>query len=60
MNRAIAIGELHGAAEGLAALDALDAEPLDGYQPYHAARADLLAERAASTTRSPPTTGRSS
>ena len=43
MNRAIAIGELHGAADGLAALDVVDAEPLADYQPYHAARADLLA-----------------
>ena len=38
-----------GAAAGLAALDALDAGPLDAYQPYHAARADLLA-RAGRTT----------
>ena len=30
-------------AAGLAALDALDADALDDYQPYHAARADLLA-----------------
>jgi RNA polymerase sigma-70 factor (ECF subfamily) len=43
MNRAIAIGELHGPAEGLAALDGLDGDQLQGYQPYHAARADLLA-----------------
>jgi RNA polymerase sigma-70 factor (ECF subfamily) len=43
LNRAIALGELHGPADGLAALDALDGERLDGYQPYHAARADLLA-----------------
>ena len=43
MNRAIAVGELHGPAEGLAALDALDPGTLDGYQPFHAARADLLA-----------------
>ena len=46
MNRAIAIGELHGAAEGLAALDSFDegdAQHLSTYQPYHAARADLLA-----------------
>lgn len=43
LNRAIAIGELHGAVEGLAALDTVDAERLAGYQPYHAARADLLA-----------------
>ena len=42
MNRAIAVAELHGPADGLAALGALDAEPLDGYQPYHAALADLL------------------
>lgn len=44
LNRAIAVGELHGAAEGLAALDALDADRLADYQPYHAARADLLAQ----------------
>jgi RNA polymerase sigma-70 factor (ECF subfamily) len=43
LNRASAIGEHRGPAEGLAALDALEAEPLDGYQPYHAARAALLA-----------------
>jgi RNA polymerase sigma-70 factor (ECF subfamily) len=43
LNRAVAVGELHGAAAGLAALDALDVRPLDDYQPYHAARADLLA-----------------
>ena len=42
MNRAVALAELHGPTEGLAALDALDAEQLDHYQPYHAARADLL------------------
>jgi RNA polymerase sigma-70 factor (ECF subfamily) len=49
MNRAIAIGELWGPHEGLAALDALDGGQLDGYQPFHAARADLLA-RADCTT----------
>jgi RNA polymerase sigma-70 factor (ECF subfamily) len=43
LNRAIAVGELHGLAAGLAALAELDAAPLDAYQPYHAARADLLA-----------------
>ena len=43
LNRAIAVGELHGAADGLAALDVLDADRLADYQPYHAARADLLA-----------------
>ncbi len=42
MNRAIAVAELHGPAAGLAALDELDAEQLAGYQPFHAARADLL------------------
>ncbi|MGH9137751.1 MAG: RNA polymerase sigma factor [Acidimicrobiales bacterium] len=42
MNRAIAIGELRGPAEGLAALAAIDADHLPAYQPYHAARADLL------------------
>jgi len=43
LNRAIAVAELRGAAAGLDALDALDAAQLDAYQPYHAARADLLA-----------------
>jgi RNA polymerase sigma-70 factor (ECF subfamily) len=43
LNRAVAVGELDGAAAGLAALDALDAEALADYQPYHATRADLLA-----------------
>jgi RNA polymerase sigma-70 factor (ECF subfamily) len=42
MNRAIAIGELRGPVDGLAALTALDAEQLASYQPYHAARADTL------------------
>jgi RNA polymerase sigma-70 factor (ECF subfamily) len=43
LNRAIAVGELRGAGAGLAALDDLDAARLAEYQPYHAARADLLA-----------------
>jgi RNA polymerase sigma-70 factor (ECF subfamily) len=43
LNRAIAIGERDGAEEGLAALAGLEAQQLDDYQPYHAARADLLA-----------------
>jgi RNA polymerase sigma-70 factor (ECF subfamily) len=43
LNRAVAIGELRGAVAGLDALDVLDREVLEGYQPYHAARADLLA-----------------
>jgi RNA polymerase sigma-70 factor (ECF subfamily) len=47
INRAVAIAETRGAKAGLAHLDAL---PLDGrlaeYQPYWAARADLLARAA--------------
>ncbi len=44
INRAVAIAEARGAAEGLAALDAIapDARLAD-YQPYWAARAGLLA-----------------
>jgi RNA polymerase sigma-70 factor (ECF subfamily) len=43
VNRSIALAETDGAAAGLAALDALSAEPgLAAYQPYWAARADLL------------------
>jgi len=43
LNRAIAMGELHGPELGLEVVEALDAEALADYQPYHAARADLLA-----------------
>jgi RNA polymerase sigma-70 factor (ECF subfamily) len=43
LNRAVAIGELRGVAAGLDALDSLDVTQLEDYQPYHAARADLLA-----------------
>jgi RNA polymerase sigma-70 factor (ECF subfamily) len=44
INRAISIAETRGAAEGLAALDALDGDArLAEYQPYWAARAGLLA-----------------
>jgi RNA polymerase sigma-70 factor (ECF subfamily) len=43
LNRAVALGELRGAAAGLDAIDALDVTLLEDYQPYHAARADLLA-----------------
>jgi RNA polymerase sigma-70 factor, ECF subfamily len=43
LNRAVAIGELRGAAAGLDALNAVDGTMLEDYQPYHAARADLLA-----------------
>jgi RNA polymerase sigma-70 factor (ECF subfamily) len=43
LNRAVAIGELHGPAAGLAALDEVAADPrLADYQPYWAARAALL------------------
>jgi RNA polymerase sigma-70 factor (ECF subfamily) len=43
LNRAVALAELDGAAVGLAELDALDPASVADYQPYHAARADLLA-----------------
>ena len=39
LNRAIAVGEVQGPAAALALVDELD---LDDYQPFHAARADLL------------------
>jgi len=39
LNRAIAIGEVEGAAVALELLGELD---LEGYQPFHATRADLL------------------
>ena len=42
LNRAIAIGELHGATAGLEALALVAGEVLADYQPHHAARADLL------------------
>jgi RNA polymerase sigma-70 factor (ECF subfamily) len=40
LNRAIAVGEVQGPAAALALVDELD---LDGYHPFHATRADLLA-----------------
>lgn len=44
VNRAVAVAETQGPAAGLAALDALeDDRRLAAYQPYWAARADLLA-----------------
>jgi RNA polymerase sigma-70 factor (ECF subfamily) len=43
LNRAIAVAELHGPAAGLSALATVDPTTLDDYQPYHAARAELLA-----------------
>jgi RNA polymerase sigma-70 factor (ECF subfamily) len=42
LNRAIAIAEDQGAAAGLDQLAAVDTGRLADYQPYHAARADLL------------------
>ncbi len=43
LNRAVAISMSEGPAEGLADLEAADvAQELDRYQPFHAARADLL------------------
>jgi RNA polymerase sigma-70 factor (ECF subfamily) len=44
INRALALAEIEGPLAGLTALDAIAAEPrLAEYQPYWAARADLLA-----------------
>jgi len=43
LNRAVAVGELDGPEAGLAALGELDPSVLDDYQPFHAARADVLA-----------------
>ena len=42
LNRSVAIAELHGPIEGLDALTEIDSASLENYQPYHAARADLL------------------
>lgn len=44
LNRAVAVAERDGPAAGLADLDAVEglALALDTYQPFHAARADLL------------------
>jgi RNA polymerase sigma-70 factor (ECF subfamily) len=43
LNRAVAVGMAEGPAAGLALLEPLLAEPvLEGYQPLHAAHADLL------------------
>jgi RNA polymerase sigma-70 factor (ECF subfamily) len=39
LNRAVAVAEVHGPAEALVAVDALD---MDGYHLFHATRADLL------------------
>jgi RNA polymerase sigma-70 factor (ECF subfamily) len=42
LNRAMAVAEVHGVEAGLAAIAPL-ADALAEYQPFHAARADLLA-----------------
>ncbi len=48
INRAVALAEIEGAAAGLAALDHVSADPrVRDYQPYWAARADLLARAGA-------------
>ena len=39
MNRAVALGEVHGPGLALAALESVD---LEGYHPFHLVRADLL------------------
>jgi RNA polymerase sigma-70 factor (ECF subfamily) len=44
LNRAVAVAELRGPDAGLAALAAIDASAIQDYQPYHAARAGLLAD----------------
>jgi RNA polymerase sigma-70 factor (ECF subfamily) len=43
LNRAIAVAELRGPADGLLELELLETSQLEHYQPYHAARADVLA-----------------
>ena len=42
LNRAVALGEVRGAAAGLEAVDDLRSSGLDSYYLFHAARADLL------------------
>ena len=43
LNRAVAIAQHRGPAVGLAALEQIADDRLADYQPYHAARADLMA-----------------
>ena len=43
LNRAVAVSRVHGPAAGLAAADVLS-DDLADYQPFHATRADLLAQ----------------
>ncbi len=42
LNRSVAVAEVRGPADGLAALSEIDSAAMDGYAPYHATRADLL------------------
>ncbi len=43
LNRAVAVGERDGPDAGLGAMETIDPTVLSDYQPFHAARADLLA-----------------
>ncbi len=49
LNRAVAVGEAHGAAHGLRAVEMLS-EVLDGYHAFHTARAYFLADLGESQT----------
>jgi RNA polymerase sigma-70 factor (ECF subfamily) len=49
INRAVAIGALDGPGAGLLALELIDTDAVAAYQPYHAARADLLARSGRTT-----------
>lgn len=42
LNRAVALAEVEGPAAGLAEIDGLADARLEGFQPWHAVRADLL------------------
>jgi RNA polymerase sigma-70 factor, ECF subfamily len=42
LNRAVALAMVDGPERGLALMDGLDLVDLDGFHPFHAARADLL------------------
>ena len=42
LNRAVALAEVQGVDAGLGEIEALAAQPLDDFLPYHAVRADLL------------------
>jgi RNA polymerase sigma factor (sigma-70 family) len=42
LNRAVVVGQVHGAEAALAALQELDAKPLENYYLYHALLGDML------------------